>query len=213
MNDKTDGVVPRSFIVEGKLPKQDSNEMSEYLVRRMSDDRAKISVMPYTAGLIAKMENEIGGESELVVPPRDRCFHLKVVTDDTQASQLEYLGLTLYIHGKRVPLKPLADSVERNETKDFYVSGGTKPLNDEDPRSYRVKTLREFESREIRCTEEPQALQDGFAIEVNRLYDVSLPKRWLRWSVVRPQGRVAPRGSAEAATVAPLGVVRRSRIK
>lgn len=213
VNDKTEGFVPRSFVVEGRPPAQSSDEIAEYLVRRFRDEHATVRVIPYTATLVAKMDREMGGAAELALPPKDRCVFVEVVTQESEASQLEYLGLTMVLAGgKRVPLTVLAGSRERNERHDFALTGRTQPVTDEyRPLRAREAALHELESRELRCAEEALPWENGFAVEITRAYDPSLPKQWLRWSVNRPYGTVPkPR---EAATVEPLGVVKRSKIR
>lgn len=213
VNDKTEGTVPRSFVVEGKLPAQSSDEMSEYLVRRFRDERATVRVIPYTGALVAKMEDEVGGVSGLAVPPKNRCVFVEVVTQDPEAAQMENLGLTLWLPGgKRVALSTMADSVQRNERRDWASNRISLPLtSDGRPLRAREAALYELESKELRCAEEAVAWEGGFAIEVRRLYDPGLPKQWLRWSVTRPPRVTTP--AAVAATVEPLGVVKRSKIR
>ena len=215
-NDKTDGTVPRSFVVESGLPAQSSDEMAEYLVRRFEDDRARVKVLPFTASLVAKMEDEVGFAPGYALPPKDRCVHVEVVTQDRDAADSESLSMTLWLPGgKRVPLATVADSVERNERIDYALTRRSVPRRDDDiPRRAREAALRELETRELRCAEEALPWDRGFVVEVRRLYDPGLPKRWLRWAVPRASRYASPvRQTAEAATIEPLGVVKRSPLR
>lgn len=219
-NDKKDGTVPRSFVAEGRLPTKSSDEMAEYLVRRFQDSRARVKVIPFTAPLVAKMEDERGFAPGLSLPPKGRCVFVEVVTQDREAAELENLSMFLWLPGgKRLLLTTVPDSVERNERIDYSLSRRSVPREDDDrPRRAREAALRELESRELRCAEEAIPWEGGFVIEVRRLYDPSLPKQWLRWSVTR-QARavtaVPPSGppAADAATIEPLGVVKRSPLR
>ena len=214
VNDKTEGFVPRSFVVEGRPPQQSSDEIAEYLVRRYRDEHATVRMIPYTAALVAKMEREMSGAVDMALPPKDRCVYVEVVTQESETSQLETLGTTLVLNGgRRVPLKVLEDSRQRNERNDYALTGRTTPVTDEyRPLRAREAALHELESKELRCAEEALPLENGFAVEVVRAYDPNLGKRWLRWSVNRPWLNPATK-PREAATVEPLGVVKRSNIR
>lgn len=214
VNDKTEGTVPRVFIAEGRVPAQSSDEMAEYLVRRFKDSHATVRVIPYTAPLVAKMEREMGIAGELALPPKDRCLYVEVVSQESQAAELENLALVAVLPGgKRVPLAPLADSRERNVRTDWLATGRSQPFFDDGrPLRAREAALTELESKELRCAEETLAWDQGFLVEVSRLYDPGLPKQWLRWSVPRVYSGAPPK-AREAATIEPLGVVKRSKIR